>query len=67
MTKWVEDPALSLEWLGITAVMQVRSLAQELPHAAGMAKKNFFWLSPLTTKMQAGVGKGTLSDFKNTS
>ena len=40
----VKDPALSLLWLvaggGITAVVWVQSLAWELPHAMGEAKKN---------------------------
>ena len=38
----VKDLALSLQQLGIAAMEQVRSLAQELLHAIGMAKKKFF-------------------------
>ena len=37
VTQWVKDPVLSLLWVWVTAVAQVRSLAQELPHAMGRA------------------------------
>ena len=36
MVQWVKDPALSLLWLWL---LLVRSLAQELLHDTGMAKK----------------------------
>ena len=40
MVQWVKDPALSLTVAQVAAVAQVlQSLAQELPHVAGMAKK----------------------------
>ena len=39
MVQQVKDPALSVLWLWIVAVVQVRSLAQELACAAGTAKK----------------------------
>ena len=35
----VKDLGLLLQWLGVAAVACVRPLAQELPHAAGAAKK----------------------------
>ena len=35
----VKDLALSLLWLGVTAVGGVQSLAQEYRHATGVAKK----------------------------
>ena len=38
MAQWVEDPELSLKQL-VTAMMQVQSLPQELPHAMGVTKK----------------------------
>ena len=39
MVQWLEDPVLSLQWLGVVAVPQIRSLAQELMHAMGTAEK----------------------------
>ena len=39
VVQWVKDLALSLLWLWLSAVAWVRSLAQELPHAVGTAKK----------------------------
>ena len=36
----VEDPALSLQWLGLLPQCGFDPLAQELPHAADMEKKN---------------------------
>ena len=39
MVQWLEDPVLSLQWLGVVAVPQIRSLAQELMHAMGTAGK----------------------------
>ena len=39
MVQGVKDLASSLQWLGVTAVAWVRSLAQELPQAVGAAKK----------------------------
>ena len=41
MAQRVKDPALSLQWLEVTAMAQVRFLAQELPHAIG-ATEIFF-------------------------
>ena len=35
----VKNLTLSLQWLGVIAEVQVHSLAQELPHATGVAKK----------------------------
>ena len=43
MAQQFKDLALSLQQLGIAAMEQVRSLAQELLHAIGMAKKKFFF------------------------
>ena len=37
VAQWFKDLALSLAW--VAAVVQVISLAQELPHAMGVAKK----------------------------
>ena len=34
----VKDPALSLLWPGVTAVVHIKSLTWELPHAIGAAK-----------------------------
>ena len=44
MAQQREDPALSLLglWVLLTAVVWVQALAQELLHAAGMAKKNHY-------------------------
>ena len=39
MAQWVENPALSLQRPGLAAAVWVQSLAQELPHAVGVAKK----------------------------
>ena len=39
MAQWVKDPVLSLQQLGPTAVVGVQSLAQELLHITGVAKK----------------------------
>ena len=39
MTQQVKDLASSLQWLGSVAVAWVQSLAQELLHAMGVAKK----------------------------
>ena len=39
VAQWVKDLALSLQWLGVAAVVQVQFLAQEFPCAVGMAKK----------------------------
>ena len=39
MVQQVKDLALSTAAAQITAVVQVQSLAQDLPHAEGMAKK----------------------------
>ena len=48
VARWFKNPALSLQWLVFwcrfdpaPVLVQVRSLAQELPHAMGMAKKTF--------------------------
>ena len=38
MAQQVRDLALSLQWQ-VAAIAWVRSLAQELPHAVGVAKK----------------------------
>ena len=38
MAQWVKDQALSLLWRGLLLWL-VQSLAQELPHATGIAKK----------------------------
>ena len=38
MAQWVKDLILSLQWLG-SLLWGVRSLAQELPHATGMAER----------------------------
>ena len=37
---WVKDLALSLQWLEVTAVVQVHPWPREFPHAAGGAKTN---------------------------
>ena len=37
MAQWVKDPAVSLLWAWVTAVVQVQCLAQELPNAMGEA------------------------------
>ena len=37
--QWVKDPALSLQAAWVVAVVRVRSLARELPHAMGVAQK----------------------------
>ena len=39
MAQWVKDVVLSLSWLWLFAVVQVQSLAWELPHAVGVTKK----------------------------
>ena len=39
LAQWVKDPALSLQGLGVAAIAQAQSLARELPHAVGVAKK----------------------------
>ena len=39
VSQWVKDLALSVLWLGSLPVTRVRSLAWELPHATGAAKK----------------------------
>ena len=38
VVQWVEYPALSLQWSRTAAVVQVRSLAWELPQAISSAK-----------------------------
>ena len=43
MAQWVEDPELSLKQL-VTAMTQVQSLPQELPHAMGVTKKKETYL-----------------------
>ena len=39
MTQWVKDPVMSLLVAPVTATVQVPTLAQEILHARGMAKK----------------------------
>ena len=39
MVQWVKDPALSQQQLGSQLWLKVQSLAWELPHATGAAKK----------------------------
>ena len=39
VVRWVKDPVLSLQQLGMLLMMPVQSQAQELPHAVGVAKK----------------------------
>ena len=41
MVQWVKDLALSTAVAQVTAVMWVQSLAWELQHASGIAKKFF--------------------------
>ena len=49
----VKDPVLSLQRLGVTAVMQAQPLAQEFPHATGAAKKReAFLISDSSTVFQ---------------
>ena len=37
--QWVKDPELTLQWLRLLLWCSFDSLAQELPQAAGIAKK----------------------------
>ena len=39
VAEWVKDPALSLQWRWVTAVMLAQTLAWELPHTVGVAKQ----------------------------
>ena len=44
VAEWVKDPALSSSVVQVTAAAWIQSLAQECPHAVGVAKnlkKNF--------------------------
>ena len=42
MAQWVKDPALSLQQLGLLLWHGFSLWPEELPHAAGAAKKNCF-------------------------
>ena len=42
MVQHVKDPVLLLEWLRVVTVVQVRSLAWELPHAGVHPRKKVF-------------------------
>ena len=39
MAQWVKDLVVLLPWLGVTALVWVRSLAWECPYAMSVAKK----------------------------
>ena len=51
MIRRVKDPALSPLWLMLIAVLWVRFLAWELPHAMGMAKKKKIYMYTQHTYM----------------
>ena len=68
MVQWVKDLVLSLQWPGVTAAVQVPSLAREFPHAAGKAKnkkqKKVQWKQEknfLETQLDFNIHAGTHS------
>ena len=69
MVHQVKDLVLSLQQLGIAAIVQVQSPAQALPHAMGAAKKKkgrvSVQLMSIQFMLQSGLLNPTYSKIEN--